>query len=275
MLPISACAQSENLERFNKVVSADCADLRRFSRREAGAPDACRMDLSHLFFICNLRINRTQVTATVRRYNLPDPGRIAFREVFKIPTRRYGLAAGPGLFYCCSASDLARECETGNARNDRPEIQELRGFTLRRIASSGAQHTATPEKYPPIRNLRAGEFLLTGQVMKFTVPFGGWHRRQKHPAPFLQELAKRPSSSFHRISHIRSTDGPGPNPSGESTPPNPGSKAHHLLQEPRHRRSALSLLSSRRYGRDRFLRYVILPVIALATAVAIFFLLKN
>jgi len=43
----------------------------------------------------------------------------------------------------------------------------------------------------------------------------------------------------------------------------------------KHHRSMLSLLRSRRHGKDRILRYIILPAIVILTAVGIFLLMRN
>jgi hypothetical protein len=56
--------------------------------------------------------------------------------------------------------------------------------------------------------------------------------------------------------------------------PVPAEKIERGPRESRRRRSPLELLRSRRHGKDRILRYIILPAIAILTAVGVIVLLR-
>ncbi len=68
---------------------------------------------------------------------------------------------------------------------------------------------------------------------------------------------------------------PGPAGRAAAFHPAPAGKIDPSSRQSHRRRSALSLLRSRRHGKDRILRYIILPAIAVLTAVGIFMLLKS
>jgi len=106
-------------------------------------------------------------------------------------------------------------------------------------------------------------------------PFGGWSRRQRDPAALLHGMVGRAVGAFHRIPHMR---GPATHASGEYlsvSGQDPGVKIEPGIRQSRHHRSPLALLRSRRHGKDRILRYIILPAIVILTAVGIFILLRN
>lgn len=118
----------------------------------------------------------------------------------------------------------------------------------------------------------------TSEMMKTahpTPPFGGWNRRQREPAALLHGMVGRAVGAFHRMPHVR---GPGMPATGEYlsvSGPDTGGKIEPGIRSTRHRRSPLALLRSRRHGKDRILRYIILPAIAILTAVGIIILLRN
>ena len=108
-----------------------------------------------------------------------------------------------------------------------------------------------------------------------TPPFGGWSRRQQDPAALLQGMVGRAVGAFHRIPHSRS---PGMPATGEQllvSGPESAEKIDSGIRQSRHHRSPLALLRSRRHGRDRILRYIILPAIVILTAIGIFILLRT
>jgi len=100
-------------------------------------------------------------------------------------------------------------------------------------------------------------------------PFGGWSRRQR------RGVLGRAVAAFHRIPHISRPGTPVPTEYIAVSGPVPTGKIESGPRELRHRRSPLVLLRSRRHGKDRILRYIILPAIAILTAVGVFLLLKN
>ena len=106
--------------------------------------------------------------------------------------------------------------------------------------------------------------------MKATPPFGGWSRRQQKPSAFLHRLAGRAATSFNRMPHYHASSLSPPETSPAFRVSNTGSDR----TQNRHR-SPLSFLRSRRHGKDRILRYIILPAIVILTAVGIFLLLRN
>jgi hypothetical protein len=105
--------------------------------------------------------------------------------------------------------------------------------------------------------------------MKTNSPFGGWSHRQQKPPALLHTLAGRAATSFNRMRHFYASSLPPPETSPYRV------RDVGFDRPPKHRRSVLSLLRSRRHGRDRILRYIILPLIIIVTTVGIFLLLRN
>jgi len=108
-----------------------------------------------------------------------------------------------------------------------------------------------------------------------TPPFGGWNRRRQDSSAALHGMVGRAVAAFHRIPHIRGSGTPAPGEHDADSGPDPGKRIEPGIRSSHHRRSPLSLLRSRRHGKDRILRYIILPAIAILTAVGIFMLLRN
>lgn len=106
-------------------------------------------------------------------------------------------------------------------------------------------------------------------------PFGGWSRRRRDPASLLHGVVGRAVAAFHRMPHLRGAGTPDPAGRTAVSRPAPAGKIDPGPRQSHRRRSALSLLRSRRHGKDRMLRYIILPAIAILTAVGIFVLLKS
>ena len=100
-------------------------------------------------------------------------------------------------------------------------------------------------------------------------PFGGWSRRQR------RGVLGRAVAAFHRMPRISRPETPAPTEYIAVPGPVPAEKIERGPRESRRRRSPLELLRSRRHGKDRILRYIILPAIAILTAVGIFLLLKS
>jgi hypothetical protein len=106
-------------------------------------------------------------------------------------------------------------------------------------------------------------------------PFGGWSRRRRGPASLLPGVVGRAVAAFHRMPHLRGAGTPDPAGRAAVSRPAPAGKIDPGHRQPHRRRSALSLLRSRRHGRDRMLNYVILPAIAILTVIGIFVLLRS
>jgi len=118
-------------------------------------------------------------------------------------------------------------------------------------------------------------------MMRFThqsPPFGGWSRR-RDPSTLLHGVVGRAVAAFRRMPHLRGVGAPGPAERAaaphQASAGNTNTNTNTSHRQSRHRRSALSLLCSRRHGRDRMLNYVILPAIAILTVIGIFVLLRS
>jgi len=106
--------------------------------------------------------------------------------------------------------------------------------------------------------------------MKSTPPFGGWSRRQQSAPTFMSGMVGRAAAPFYRMPHHHASRMSLP----EMPPAFRASKTGFALPQQR-RRSPLSLLRSRRHGKDRVLRYIILPAIVILTAAGVFVLLRS
>lgn len=105
-------------------------------------------------------------------------------------------------------------------------------------------------------------------------PFGGWSRRRRDPTALLCGPA-RAAAAFHRMPHMHGAAAADDAKRLAVSRPAPAKTIDPGPRQRQRRRSALSMLRSRRHGKDRILRYIILPAIAILTAVGIFVLLRS
>ncbi|MCX6968640.1 MAG: hypothetical protein NTV93_00600 [Verrucomicrobia bacterium] len=106
-------------------------------------------------------------------------------------------------------------------------------------------------------------------------PFGGWSRRRRDPAALLHGVVSRAVAAFHRMPHMHGAAAAYDAERIAVSRPAPAKTIDPGTRQRQRRRSALSMLRSRRHGKDRILRYIILPAIAILTAVGIFVLLRS
>lgn len=110
-------------------------------------------------------------------------------------------------------------------------------------------------------------------------PFGGWNRRSPSiagrsvPLPF-HGIVEQAVGTFHSMPRVRRPEAAASHPT-VSPASNRVDKTKPLTRLPWYHRDLFSLLRSRRHGRDRFLRYVLLPVLVIVTATGVFVLLRS